>query len=61
MFFFWSVKQTKNADPDKYKYNSYSIGFNSRPKPLFTDRSKEINVIISGVDMSSVVHIDKKW
>ena len=60
-WFFWYVKQTKNADPDKYKYNGYSIGFNSRPKPLFTDGSKGRNVIISWADMSSVVYVDKKW
>ena len=27
---FGSVKQTKNAEPDKYKYSGYSIGFDSR-------------------------------
>ena len=27
---FGSVKLTKNADPDKYKYSDYSIGFDSR-------------------------------
>ena len=26
---FGSTKQTKNADPDKYKYSSYRIGFDS--------------------------------
>ena len=26
---FGSVKLTKDADPDKYKYSGYSIGFNS--------------------------------
>ena len=26
---FRAVKLTKNADPDKYKYSSYDIGFNS--------------------------------
>ena len=25
-----SVKLTKNADPDKYKYSGYGIGFNFR-------------------------------
>ena len=28
--FFGSVKLTKNADPDKYKYRGYCIGFDSR-------------------------------
>ena len=27
---FGSVKLTKNADPEKYKYSGYAIGFNSR-------------------------------
>ena len=27
---FASVKLTKNADPDKYKYSGYGIGFDSR-------------------------------
>ena len=30
---------TKNADPDKYKYSSYNIGFDSRSEFSFTDRS----------------------
>ena len=34
---FGSVKLTKNADPDKYKYSSYGIGFDSRSKFSFTD------------------------
>ena len=32
---FGSVKLTKNADLDKYKYTSYSIGFDSRSKNFF--------------------------
>ena len=28
---------TKNADPDKYKYSSYNIGFDSRSEFSFTD------------------------
>ena len=27
---FETVKLPKNADPDKYKYSSYRIGFDSR-------------------------------
>ena len=27
---FGSVKLTKNADPNKYQYSSYGIGFDSR-------------------------------
>ena len=37
---FRSVKLTKNADPDKYKYNGYCIGFDSRSEFLFTDVKK---------------------
>ena len=28
--FFWAVKLTKNADPEKYADTRYGIGFNSR-------------------------------
>ena len=34
---FGLVKLTMNADPDKYKYSSYGIGFYSRSEFLFTD------------------------
>ena len=33
--FFGSVKLTKNADLDKYKYTGYGIGFDSRSEFLF--------------------------
>ena len=35
---FGSVKLAKNADPDKYKYSGYGIGFDSRSEFLFTAR-----------------------
>ena len=57
---FGSVKLTKNADPDKYKYSGYGIGFDSRLEFSFTDGSMGKNVIIFGADMSSFVHIDNK-
>ena len=57
---FGSVKLTKNADPDKYKYSGYGIGFHSRSEYLFTDGSMGKNVIIFGADMSSSVHVDNK-
>ena len=38
---FVSVKLTKNADPDKYKYSTYNIGFDSGSKILITDGSME--------------------
>ena len=58
-WFVWTVKLTKNADPDKYSYSGYGIGFNTClffSAPNF-DLSK--NVIIIGVDNSSSVHIDE--
>ena len=36
---FESVKLTKNADLDKYKYTGYGIGFDSHSEFLFTDGS----------------------
>ena len=49
---FGSVKLTKNADPDKYKYTGYGIGFNSCSETLFTDGSYG--------KMSLSVHVDDK-
>ena len=43
---FESVKLTKNADLDKYKYTGYSIGFNSSSEFLFTDESYAKNIAI---------------
>ena len=57
---FGSVKLTKNADPDKYKYSGYGIGFDSRSEFSLSDGSIGKNVIIIGVDMSSSVHINNK-
>ena len=57
---FGSVKLTMNADPDKYKYNGYGLGFHSRSKHLFTGGSIGRNVIILRADMGSYVHADKK-
>ena len=34
---FGSVKLTKNADLDRYKYCGYGIGFDSRSEFLFTE------------------------
>ena len=57
---FSSVKQNKNADPDKYKYSSYSIGFDSLSEFSLVDWSSGKYVIIFGADMSSSVHVDNK-
>ena len=57
---FRSVKLTKNADVDKYKYFGYGIGFDR--KGFFTHPSGGTgrNVIIFGVDMSSSTKIDNR-
>ena len=55
-----SVKLTKNADPGKYKYICYGIGFDSRSEFSFSDGSMGKNIIIFGADMSLSVHIDNK-
>ena len=58
---FGSVKPTKNADLDKYKYSSYSIGFDSHSEFSSTyGKMSRKNVIIFGVDMSLSLHIDNK-
>ena len=54
------VKLTKNADPDKYKYSGYVIGFDSRSFSSLPDNTIGKNVIIVGADMSSSVHINTK-
>ena len=57
---FGSVKLTKNAGPDKYKYSSYSIGLDSRSEFSLTDGRMGRNVIIFRADMSSSVHVNNK-
>ena len=57
---FGAVSITKNADIDKNKYSGYGIGFNRTSIYLLPDVSFGRNVIISGVDMSSSVHVDNK-
>ena len=57
---FGSVKLTKNSHPAKYKYSSYTIGFDFRSEFLFSDGDYGKNVIICGADMSSSVHSDNK-
>ena len=57
---FGSVKLTKNADLDKYKYSGYGIGFNSHSEFSFTDGRFAKNVIIFGADMGSSGHIENK-
>ena len=53
---FGAVKLTKNADPDKYSYSGYDIGFDSRPRFSYPDFDWGKNVVIFGVDNNSSVH-----
>ena len=59
-FLFRAVKLTKNADPDKYKYSCYRIGFDSHSEFSLPDGSMGKNANSFGVDMSPSVHIDNK-
>ena len=57
---FGTLKLTKNADPDKYKYSDYGKGFDLRSEFSLPDGSIGKHVIIFGVDMNSSVPIDNK-
>ena len=57
---FVCVRLTKNANPDKYKYGSYGIGFDSRSELSLIDGSVVKNHIIFRADMSSSVYINTK-
>ena len=50
---FGAVNLTNNADPDKYKYSGYGIGFDSRSKFSLHDDSMGKNVVVFEFDMSS--------
>ena len=51
-----SVKLTKNADINKYRYSGYGIGFD-RKTSFSVGNEIGKNVIIFGVDMSSSTKI----
>ena len=57
---FESVKLTKNADLDKYKYTGYGIGFDSHSEFSLPDGNYGKNVIFFGADMSSSMHVHNK-
>ena len=57
---FGGFKLAKNADPDKYVYSGYGIGFVMRIEYSLPDGSVGKNVISFWADMSSSVHIDNK-
>ena len=54
------MKLTKNADPDKYVYIGYNIGFDVRSQFSWSNGECGKNVVIFGVDNSSSVHDDNK-
>ena len=54
---FENVKITKNADPDKDSCSGYGMGFDSCSLFSIPNFDWGKNAIISGVDMSSSVHI----
>ena len=51
------MELTKSADPDKYGYSGYGIGFDARSQFSLPDGSWGKNVIIFGVNNSSSVVI----
>ena len=58
-FLFGAAELTKNANPDKYFYSGYSIGYAVRRSSLLSDGSGfGKNMIIFGADISSSLHID---
>ena len=57
---FGGIKLAKNVDQGKYMYSGYDIGLDSRSEFSLPVCSVGKNVINSGVDMSSCVHIDNK-
>ena len=57
---FGAVNLTKYADVDQYKYSGYGVGFDRKGEFSFGSNGFGRNVIIFGVDMSSVVHANNK-
>ena len=57
---FGAVNLTKNADPDRYSYSGYGIGFNSPSHFLFSKFDFGKNVITFGVENNSSTHTDNK-
>ena len=57
---FGAVKLTKHANPNKYSYSGYRIGFASPSLFSISNFDWGKNVIIFGVDMSSSVHANNK-
>ena len=55
---FWAFKITKNADPDKFRYSDYGVGFTiNGTLPLSDSSGFNKSVIICGADMGLFAHI----
>ena len=54
------MKVRKNADLDKYRYIGYGNRFDGRSKFSWSNGGWGKNVVNSGVDQSSSVHVDNK-
>ena len=52
------MKLTKNADPDKYEYSDYDIGFDACSQFSLPDGTCGKNDILFGVDNSYAKHIN---
>ena len=57
---FGVVKLTKIADPEKYVYSGYGVGFDTQIEYSLPDGSVGKNVIIFEADMSLSVNIDNE-
>ena len=55
-----AVELSNNADTDKYGYSDYGIGFHACSQNSWYGGSWGKDVVISGVDNSSSVHLDNK-
>ena len=42
----WNCEVIKNADPDKYVYSGYGIGFDAHSEFSWVDSSFGINVVV---------------
>ena len=57
---FWTVKLTKNVDPDKCSYGGYGIGFDSHSLFSLPNFDWDKTSTIIEVGNSSSLHIDNK-
>ena len=57
---FGAIKLVKNSGIDKHKYSEYSVKFDKYETFLVANGFGR-NVIIFGIDMSSSVHVEKKY